>query len=61
MAMKGVAASGLQMDKQKSNASHFATAVILVVDDDLLQRDILKVILSDEGYQTLEIDRHLDC
>ena len=25
--------------------------VILVVDDDALQRDILKIILSDEGYQ----------
>jgi two-component system cell cycle response regulator len=27
-------------------------AVILVVDDDPLQRNILKVILSDEGYET---------
>ena len=27
-------------------------AVVLVVDDDPLQRNILKVILSDEGYET---------
>ena len=40
------------MDEQKSNTSHFAAAVILVVDDDPVQRDILQIILSDEGYQT---------
>jgi DNA-binding NtrC family response regulator len=27
-------------------------AIVLVVDDDSLQRNILKVILSDEGYET---------
>jgi len=27
-------------------------AVVLVVDDDPLKRNILKVILSDEGYET---------
>ena len=27
-------------------------AVILIVDDEPLQRDILKTILSDEGYET---------
>jgi DNA-binding NtrC family response regulator len=27
-------------------------AIVLVVDDDPLQRNILKVILSDEGYET---------
>jgi DNA-binding NtrC family response regulator len=40
------------MDEQKRNTSHFAAAVILVVDDDPVQRDILQIILSDEGYQT---------
>jgi DNA-binding NtrC family response regulator len=40
------------MDKQKSDTSHFAAAVILVVDDDPVQRDILQIILADEGYQT---------
>jgi two-component system, NtrC family, response regulator len=40
------------MDEQKSNTSHFEAAVILVVDDDPVQRDILQIILSDEGYQT---------
>jgi DNA-binding NtrC family response regulator len=40
------------MDEQKSNTSHLAAAVILVVDDDPVQRDILQIILSDEGYQT---------
>jgi DNA-binding NtrC family response regulator len=40
------------MDKQKSDTSPFAVAVILVVDDDPVQRDILQIILSDEGYQT---------
>ncbi len=41
-----------QKDQQNSNTADFATAVILVVDDDPLQRDILKEILSDEGYKT---------
>ena len=27
-------------------------AIVLVVDDDSLQRNILKIILSDEGYET---------
>jgi len=27
-------------------------AIVLVVDDDALQRNILKIILSDEGYET---------
>ncbi len=40
------------MDKHKSNTSHFAAAVILVVEDDPVQRDILQIILADEGYQT---------
>ncbi len=40
------------MDEQDCNASHHAEAVILVVDDDPGQRDILKLILSGEGYKT---------
>ncbi|MGO9952876.1 MAG: hypothetical protein ACLPN1_11800 [Dissulfurispiraceae bacterium] len=40
------------MNKQKNNASHFTAAIILIVDDEQLQRDILKIILSEEGYET---------
>ena len=39
------------MEKQKSNAPQVSSTVILVVEDDPMQRDILKTILSDEGYE----------
>ena len=42
---------GAPLEKQKTNTSHFSSFVILVVDDDPLQGDIIKTILSDEGYQ----------
>jgi CheY-like chemotaxis protein len=45
-------ASEPRMNKQKNNAEHFDPAVILVVDDNAVQREILRVIPSDEGYQT---------
>jgi DNA-binding NtrC family response regulator len=52
MEKKPAEASAPQADQHNENSSHFEGAVILVVDDEPLQRDILKVILSDEGYQT---------
>ena len=51
MDKKDAGAAEPQMEKQKSKAHQFSPAVILVVDDEALQRDILKTILSDEGYQ----------
>ena len=51
MDKKDTGAAEPQMEKLKSKAPHCSSAVILVVDDEALQRDILKTILSDEGYQ----------
>jgi DNA-binding NtrC family response regulator len=51
MVKKDKEASGPQMEKYKNNASRVSCAVILVVDDDPLQRNIIQTILSDEGYQ----------
>ncbi len=51
MAKKDKEASGPQMEKCKDNASRVPSAVILVVDDDQLQRLVFQTILSDEGYQ----------
>ena len=52
MAKKDTGSAVPQMEKQKSEAPQCSSAIILVVDDEVLQRDILKTILSDEGYQT---------
>lgn len=52
MEKKPAEASAPQAARHKENSYHFEGAVILVVDDEPLQRDILKVILSDEGHQT---------
>jgi DNA-binding NtrC family response regulator len=51
MENKDTGATDPQLEKHKSNTSQFSSAVILVVDDDPLQGDIIKTILSDEGYQ----------
>ena len=52
MKKKEPRASEPPMEKQMSNAPRVSSTVILVVDDDPMQRDILKTILSDEGYET---------
>lgn len=52
MGNKDRGAADSQLDKQKSSASQISSTVILVVDDDPMQRDILKTILTDEGYET---------
>ena len=50
MEKKEPRASDPPMEKQ-GDASELSSTVILVVDDDKMQRDILKTILSDEGYE----------
>jgi DNA-binding NtrC family response regulator len=52
MKKKEPRASEPPMEKQKGNAPRVSSTVILVVDDDPMQRDILKTILTDEGYET---------
>lgn len=51
MEKKEPRASDPPMEKQKGDARQVSSTVILVVDDDKMQRDILKTILSDEGYE----------
>ena len=51
MGNKDRGAADSQLDKQKSSASQISSTVILVVDDDQLQRLVFQTILSDEGYQ----------
>ena len=51
MGKKDRGAADSQLDKQKSSASQISSTVILVVDDDPLQRNIIQTILSDESYQ----------
>jgi len=51
MKKKEPRASEPPMEKQKGNAPRVSSTVILVVDDDQLQRLVFQTILSDEGYQ----------
>ncbi len=41
----------LPTDNQRGKAFHFPAPIILIVDDDPSQRDVLRAILSDEGFQ----------